>query len=116
MKKKLFSITKKDFDIQTFRSGGKGGQKQNKTDSGVRIIHRQSGATGESRTERSQHQNKKLAFQRLVKSVKFKVWLSRVVFEIGQNKTIEEMVEEDLMPKNLKIECRDNKDNWREMK
>jgi protein subunit release factor B len=36
-KEKLFSITKKDFKIQTFRSGGKGGQHQNKTNSGVAI-------------------------------------------------------------------------------
>jgi len=43
MKNKLFSLTKKDFDIQTFRAGGKGGQKQNKISSGVRIIHRESG-------------------------------------------------------------------------
>ena len=55
----LFSITKKDFEIQTFRSGGKGGQHQNKTDSGVRIIHRDSGARAESREERSQARNKR---------------------------------------------------------
>ena len=29
-KELLFSLTKKDFEIQTFRSGGKGGQNQNK--------------------------------------------------------------------------------------
>ena len=65
MKKELlFSITKKDFEVQTFRSGGKGGQHQNKTDSGVRIIHRASGAVGESRSERSQLVNKRLALKR----------------------------------------------------
>ena len=71
----LFSVTKDDFDFQTFRSGGKGGQHQNKKDTGVRIIHRESGAVGESREERSQTQNKKNAFNRLVQSKKFQDWL-----------------------------------------
>ena len=75
-KKLLFSVTKKDFEIQTFRSGGKGGQNQNKRDTGVRIVHRESGATGESREERSQAQNKKNAFKRLTESLKFKLWLN----------------------------------------
>lgn len=36
----LFSVTIKDCEVQTFRSGGKGGQNVNKVESGVRIIHR----------------------------------------------------------------------------
>lgn len=113
MKKKLFSVTKKDFDIQTFRAGGKGGQHQNSTDSGVRIIHRASGAVGESRTERSQHQNKKLAFKRLVETGKFKVWLNRMVFEIDQKEPLEDMVEREMSPENLKIEIKDEKGRWK---
>jgi peptide chain release factor 2 len=42
---------------QTFRSGGPGGQHQNKTESGVRYIHKPTGVAAESRTERSQHKN-----------------------------------------------------------
>ena len=41
----------------TFRSGGPGGQHQNKTESGVRFIHLPTGIAAESRTERSQHKN-----------------------------------------------------------
>src|SRR5206468_9201593 len=41
----------------TFRSGGPGGQHQNKTESGVRYTHIPSGIAAESRTERSQHKN-----------------------------------------------------------
>jgi protein subunit release factor B len=37
-RKLVFSVTSKDLNIQTFRSGGKGGQNQNKVNSGVRII------------------------------------------------------------------------------
>ena len=45
-------------DVQTFRSGGKGGQHQNKTESGVRLVHRPTGITAICRDERSQHLNK----------------------------------------------------------
>src|SRR4051812_19277692 len=41
----------------TFRSGGPGGQHQNKTESGVRYTHLPSGIAAESRSERSQHKN-----------------------------------------------------------
>lgn len=74
MKKLLFSIKKKDFNIQTFQSGGKGDQHQNKTDSGVRIIHIASNAVEESRSDRSQLRNKRIALKRLTKSNKFKLW------------------------------------------
>jgi len=105
----LFSITKKDFDVQRFKSGGKGGQHQNTCDSGVRIIHRSSGAVGESRSERSQHQNKKIAFKRLADSQKFKLWLNKKIFELSvDEKKIKREV--DLMMKegNLKIEGKEN--------
>lgn len=49
----------KDDDIikQTFSAGGPGGQHQNKTQSGVRLIHKPTNVRAESRTERSQHKN-----------------------------------------------------------
>lgn len=112
MKQKLFSITKKDLDIQTFRSGGPGGQHQNKTDSGVRIIHRASGAVGESRSERSQHDNKRIAFRRLTGSAKFKLWLNRTAYAVTSGKTIDQRVDEQMIPKNLKIEAQDEQGKW----
>ena len=36
---KAFSVTLDDCRVDTFRSGGKGGQHQNKTESGVRVTH-----------------------------------------------------------------------------
>jgi hypothetical protein len=104
MKKLLFSIRKKDFQIQTFRSGGPGGQHQNKVDSGVRIVHIESGAVGESRSSRSQHSNKKMALKRLIETATFKLWLNRKVFELQSGQTIDEKVESAMSPKNLKIE------------
>jgi peptide chain release factor 2 len=47
-----------DLTVQTFSAGGPGGQHQNKTQSGVRLIHKPTGVRAESRTERSQHKNK----------------------------------------------------------
>lgn len=113
-KELLFSCTKKDFEIQTFRAGGKGGQKQNKTSSGVRIIHRESGAVGESRKSRSQHQNKKYAFRHLVDSAKFKVWVNKKVWEVIEKKSIKQKVEEMMNPDNLKVEIKDDLGKWEE--
>jgi protein subunit release factor A len=51
--------------IDTFRSGGKGGQHQNTTDTGVRLTHLPTGVVVTVRQERSQHQNRRLALRRL---------------------------------------------------
>lgn len=110
-KELLFSITKDDLEIETFRSGGKGGQHQNTTDSGVRIKHKESGAIGESRSERSQLQNKKIALQRLVNSKEFQIWHKRKAFELmGTIKTkeqiekeVDEIIERDLKNGNILI-------------
>jgi len=53
------NIEIRDVDLvrQTFRSGGPGGQHQNKTESGGRFIHKPTGAAAESRTARSQVKN-----------------------------------------------------------
>ena len=51
--------------VDTFRSGGKGGQHQNVTDSGVRLTHLPTGTVVASRRERSQHRNRQIALERL---------------------------------------------------
>lgn len=76
-KELLFSVTLADCEVQTFRAGGAGGQNQNKRDTGVRIIHPPSGARGESREERSQLANKKLAFRRMAAHPLFRAWVGR---------------------------------------
>ncbi len=52
-------IVLRDEDLKrdVFRSGGPGGQPQNKTESGVRYTHLPTGVAAESRSERSQHKN-----------------------------------------------------------
>jgi peptide chain release factor 2 len=54
-----------DVETQTFCSGGPGGQHQNKTQSGVRLIHHPTGVVAECRTERSQHKNKDTCWKML---------------------------------------------------
>ena len=65
-------IKRDDLRRETFRSGGPGGQHQNKTESGVRYVHIPTGIAAESRTERSQHKNDALALS-LLKSKLYKI-------------------------------------------
>jgi peptide chain release factor 2 len=58
-------IRPEDLKRDTFRSGGPGGQHQNKTESGVRYTHIPSGIAAESRSERSQHKNDQMALSLL---------------------------------------------------
>jgi len=51
--------------VETFRSGGPGGQHQNVTESGVRLVHLPTGIRVVSREERSQHRNRARALARL---------------------------------------------------
>ncbi len=51
--------------IDTFRSGGKGGQHVNKVETGVRITHLPTGIAVASTTARSQHMNRQIAMNRL---------------------------------------------------
>ena len=58
-------INPADVDVSFARSSGAGGQHVNRTKSAVRLVHKPSGIVIFAQEQRSQHQNKDIAFKRL---------------------------------------------------
>ena len=63
------SIPPNEFHVDTFRSGGKGGQNVNKVETAVRITHLPTGLVVASQTQRSQHQNRATAMKLLLSRI-----------------------------------------------
>ena len=55
----------KEYRIEEFHCGGKGGQNVNKVETGVRVIHTPTGLVTQSTEERSQYRNKQRALEKL---------------------------------------------------
>jgi peptide chain release factor len=84
-----------DVKFETLRTGGPGGQHQNKTESAVRATHVATGVSVVARDGRSQHRNKALAITRLQQLLATinqrhqskeaaKDWLKKIVVERGK--------------------------------
>jgi len=63
------AILDRDIQYQAVRSSGAGGQNVNKVSSAVRATHLSTGITVMAMDSRSQHQNKKLATERLIEKL-----------------------------------------------
>ena len=58
-----------EFHVDTYRSGGKGGQNVNKVETAVRITHLPTGLVVASQSQRSQHQNRATAMKLLLSRI-----------------------------------------------
>jgi hypothetical protein len=99
-------VSPKDLEISYFCGSGAGGQARNKVASGVQIKHTESGAIGRASDTRSQDQNKRAAFLRLLEDPRMKFFLAREVYRVKQGETLEQTVENDMKPDKLKCEVK----------
>ena len=106
-------VRAKDCDVSYFVGPGAGGQKKNKTASGVQIKHRESGAIGRCSESRSQLENKKSAFISLTQTGKFKVWLAAKLYEIRQGETLEQTIDALMVPENIITQIKNEEGNWK---
>ncbi len=108
-------LSAKDLDISYFCGSGAGGQARNKVASGVQMRHEESGAIGRASDSRSQHDNKKSAFQRLLADPRMKFWLARKVHEVKLGEKLEAVIERETTPDKLKYEIKNAAGNWEEV-
>lgn len=102
---KIVLLSKKDLVITWFNcGGGGGGQHKNRHNNCCRMVHPESGASAVGTSERSASQNQKEAFRALTKTPKFKVWIAKRLLEIRTGETIEQKVERQMHPRNLRVE------------
>lgn len=104
-RKLLFSVTKKDFDIEYYSGTGAGGQHRNKHQNCVRMKHPPSGVTTTGQSNKSREANLREAFRNMVNHGDFKMWHNRRVREELTGVRIEETVRDMMREENLRIEC-----------
>ncbi len=94
----VIDIKPEDLRIDTYRSGGKGGQHVNTTDSAVRITHLPTGLVTGCQNERSQHKNK----ERAMKMMRSKLY----EYELDKKKAISRKLEDTKLEINFGSQIR----------
>ncbi len=94
----VIDIKTEDLRIDTYRSGGKGGQHVNTTDSAVRITHLPTGLVTGCQNERSQHKNK----DRAMKMMRSKLY----EYELDKKKAISRKLEDSKLEINFGSQIR----------
>ena len=108
MKELLFSVTKKDIKVDYFSGTGAGGQHRNKHQNCVRLHHYASGALATGQSNRERKSNIREALRNLVKHPEFRMWQACRTQEILTGKRLEDVVDEMMIPANLKIESNED--------
>ena len=94
----VIDIKPEDLRIDTYRSGGKGGQHVNTTDSAVRITHLPTGLVTGCQNERSQHKNK----DRAMKMMRSKLY----EYELDKKKVVSRKLEDSKLEINFGSQIR----------
>ena len=94
----VIDIKTEDLRIDTYRSGGKGGQHVNTTDSAVRITHLPTGLVTGCQNERSQHKNK----ERAMKMMRSKLY----EYELDKKKAVSRKLEDSKLEINFGSQIR----------
>lgn len=111
----LFSVTKHNCEWSYTKGTGSGGQKKNKTSSAVHCHHRPSGAHGYSEASRSQLDNRRDAFVKMVNTKEFQTWNKmEAMRRLGILNDIDARVQREMLY-NTKIEVRVD-GRWTEVK
>lgn len=108
----LFRVSRKDLVETHYRGTGNGGQKRNKTYSGVRLQHPASGAVGESADGRSQEVNRVEAWKKLRQTPEFQQWFRDMVLRTSGRETPGEKTERLMAEENITTQVLDERSRW----
>ena len=102
----LMTITRKDFAETHIRGTGPGGQHRNKSHTGVRLQHAQSGVTTEATDSRHQEQNRREAFRKMAAHPEFVRWVHNRALDLMGVRTVDERVADTMRPENIRTQVR----------